>query len=359
MINQGLTICICTYQRAQLLNLLLEDISRQTVLPELIVVVDGCPDGEVIPVLQKMALQSGISFTYLPSNHPNLSYQRYLGWLAAQEISAAYLLYLDDDLRLHQQDAIEKLVGYLQADAQVVGVTSVINFGKMDDIFSSQPALADQQSVRNQAYFFLQWFRSAQKVKPGGLSPTGNRFLPIQNGKCSTVQWLRGGVMLFRMSALTLNCFSADLFALDHIRCGKGEDTILSRRVMQFGKLVYAHDVVIDHPNSDIPKTYPTSAYKLAYATAYSRRFLNDHYRTTRQPYFRDRMALLGSYIGNGLINFGRAFVRPRRYRFAYATGYFVGSMRGLIQKPTAKNMAPQINWWADAGQAFDMKINI
>ena len=43
------------------------------------------------------------------------------------------------------------------------------------------------------------------------------------------VEWLHGGVMAYRKNVLSKDCFSGDLFALDEIRCGKGEKTILSR----------------------------------------------------------------------------------------------------------------------------------
>ena len=158
--------------------------------------------------------------------------------------------------------------------------------------------------------------------------------------------------MAYRLSALQQDCFSADLFSLNHIRCGKGEDTFLSRRVMRNGKLAYVTNAIFEHPNSDLPKTYPISSMRFGYARAYSRRFLNDHYRMDGRPRFADRLALINSYLGNNLINISQALIHPQRYRFAYAWGYFCGSVRGLLQKPTARNLCPDIDWWKDAEEA-------
>jgi len=163
--------------------------------------------------------------------------------------------------------------------------------------------------------------------------------------------------MAYRMSALRQDCFSEDLFALYHIRCGKGEDTFLSRQVLKYGKLVYVKNASFEHPNADTPKTYPVTAFRLGFSSAYSRRFLNDHYRITELPRFLDRMALIKSYLGNNLINFVRAMTHPRRHRWAYAWGYLRGSLRGLLQKPTAHNLTPQINWWQDAEEALQGEV--
>ena len=40
-------------------------------------------------------------------------------------------------------------------------------------------------------------------------------------------------------------------------------------------------------------------------------------------------------------------------YSFLFALGYFVGSVKGLFHKPTAKNLTPKIDWWKDAQEAL------
>jgi GT2 family glycosyltransferase len=356
IVDPEFALCICTYRRVELLRALLLDLQSQTLLPGTIVIVDGDPaSGEVLNILKNISFPDGISIGLVPSNHSNLPYQRYLGWLASQEMDASFLLYLDDDLRLCQEDAIEKLLNYLKSDTSIAGATSEIKFGAMDEFSSSQPALVEHSKSGQNKSFVVHLLGSSRGIPPGGLTPSGHRVAPIKTGKMtiSTVQWLRGGIMFFRLTALRKEAFSEDLFALYHIHCGKGEDVFLSRQVMQFGKLIYAHDVIVEHPNSDLPKTYPISSHNLAYATALSRRFLNDHYIPAQSPRLVHRIQLLKSYMGNLLIYIGKALINPRRYRFAYAFGYGAGAFRGMMQSPTAKKLTPHINWWEDAREAL------
>ena len=159
--------------------------------------------------------------------------------------------------------------------------------------------------------------------------------------------------MAYSMRALSEECFSEDLFALDHIRCGLGEDTFLSRKVRSTGQLLLAFCAQFEHPDDDLPKSYPYQADKLGYASAYSRRLLNDHYRGFNPPRVPDRFALVKSYLGTVCLNWWRAVTGPKRHRFAYAWGYSRGTLRGLLQKPTARNLTPQINWRRDADAAL------
>lgn len=165
--------------------------------------------------------------------------------------------------------------------------------------------------------------------------------------------------MALRMDALTQDCFCTDLFALTHIGCGLGEDTILSRRLVCQGKLILAFNAHYLHPNDDTPKSYPIKPFRFGYATAYSRRLINDNYRGLAPSHLSDRIALVKSYLGTSLFNWSRAIIAPRLYRFAYAWGYTKGAFRGLVQKPTAKALTPHINWWKDADAALSNLVDI
>jgi glycosyltransferase involved in cell wall biosynthesis len=356
----GLSLCICTYKRHELLNDLLRHILEQTIVPQSLIIVDGDPQsGQVLSALQSMDKPHSNCVVFVPSNHPNLSYQRYLGYLAAKELGSSLLLYLDDDLYLSKGSEIEDLLAIFLSAPDYVGATCQILMGDPRKSFIDQPSLLEHLEKKKRISFLIDWFGDAKNTFPGSITPSGNRILPLDSDQpFSQVEWLRGGVMLFRMEALN-DSFSADLFALDHIRCGKGEDIFLARRVLRYGKLMYVNTVTVEHPNFDLPKTYPISAYRLAYATAYSRRFLNDHYRIEQTPTMMDRLALFKTYVGNLFIYFIQAFFHPKAHRFWYAFGYMVGALSGLFQKPTAKKLTPDINWWADARQALANRVLI
>lgn len=348
--RQSLVICIPTYKRPQLLSQLLADLAQQSQQPEAVIIVDGdTGSDDVRDMLQQAALPTDWQLFYLPSNHGNLSYQRYLGWLAAHtHLDADVLLYFDDDLRIKQPDAVEKITAPLFAQT-AVGVTADIVFpGKDPD----QPAAGTPARFKRLRRL-MRALGSGNQTPPGDLSPAGHRKLPENtNADYVPVRWLRGGVMGYRLDALREDCFSDDLFALDHIRCGLGEDTFLSRRVGTRGALLVAFCVAVEHPVT-VVSTYPQQARRLAYARAYSRRFLNDHYRDFDPPQVADRWALLKSYLGVTLSSWLLALLSFKSYAYAYAAGYTLGALRGLMQAPTAHNLTPAIDWWQDATNAL------
>lgn len=355
------SICICTYKRPNLLSLLINDLANQSLVPEQIIIIDGYPSSNsVFKILKENNFLDQIKITYIPSNHGNLAYQRYLGWRVAKENDVNLLLYLDDDLRIYSKDELSILIEPFSWQwEKIVGVTTV-TINKENDILNTSEILLDQFLNKPNKEFFVKNFGSSKKIQPGGLAPSGQRVLPKKSDSgFEFVEWLYGRVMFYSMEALTKDCFSEDLFALDHIRCDLGEDTFLSRQVSQKGQLVLLNDVEIHHPNADLPKCYPIESKKFAYATAYSRRFLNDHYRITEPPHFSDRVALVKSYLGNNLINLMRALSHPAKFRFSYAWGYFIGSIRGIFQKPTAKNLTPDIDWYKDAEEALSKQVII
>ncbi|MDD3580663.1 MAG: glycosyltransferase [Desulfobacca sp.] len=355
-------LCICTYKRPLLLLKLLQDVAAQTHSPEAVIIVDGDPASQgVANLLATMDLSVAWRLWYLPSNHANLSYQRYLGYKAARNLNAEVLLYLDDDLRISQPDALEKVLFPLSWDKEeIFGVTATFQMVG----YSQQTGTAtlwDRQQYNNGGIpLLVRLFGNARKIPPGGLSPAGQRRLPLDQGQdYAPVDWLRGGVMAYSMRALSEDCFSEDLFAMYQLRCGKGEDTFLSRKVRSKGQLLLAFCAQVEHPDDDLPKSYPYQAYRFGYASAYSRRLLNDHYRGFDPPLWKDRFALFKSYLGTTGLNWWRAISGPKKHRFAFAWGYTRGAIRGLVQKPTARNLTPKIDWFRDAEDALHNMIVI
>jgi glycosyltransferase involved in cell wall biosynthesis len=349
-------LCICTYKRPHLLQELIQDVAGQSQWPRAVIIVDGDPASrEVAAMLASLNFPEACRFLYLPSNHANLSYQRYLGYKVAKILNTQILLYLDDDLRIFQADALEKVIAPLTwEENKIVGVTANFQMGG----YSQQPGAAtlwDRQHHNNgRVPILVKLFGTAQKIPPGGLSPAGQRRIPFDQGQdYAKVDWLRGGVMAYSMQALSEECFSEDLFAMYQLRYGKGEDTFLSRKVRSTGQLYLAFCAHFEHPDNDLPSAYPHQAYKFGYASAYSRRLLNDHYRGFDPPLLSDRFALVKSYLGTACLNWWRAVSQPKRHRLAYAWGYSRGALRGLLQKPTARNLTPQINWHQDAEAAL------
>jgi hypothetical protein len=315
-----------------------------------LVIVDGEPgSGEVREALGATRLPPEWKIVYVPSSHANLAYQRYLGWRAAA--GCEWLLYLDDDLRLPSHTALEKVLTPLGwSDSNVVAVTAELKGPEHGEGRDGKPS--------GLTAWLVERFGSGRRVPAGALAPSGHRRAPIYRGQeYEKVEWLRGGVMGFRMSALGQECFSDSLFAVTHANCGLGEDTFLGRRLCTKGQIMLAFNTGIEHPNADSPKAYPSDPFRFGRALAYSRRFLNDYYRGFEPPRLADRFALLKSYAGNLMLAYFRGCASFRRDHWRYAWGYTVGVMLGLARKPTARTLTPHIDWWADAEKALAQAV--
>jgi GT2 family glycosyltransferase len=342
----GYCLCIPTYKRPQTLINLLDSLQDQSIKLNTLAIVDGDPSSNIILSLLKTRLHSLTydNVLYIPSNHANLPYQRYLGWKVAKQLLHKYLVYLDDDLIPAQEDSLENLLSSLQQANGIIAVTAHILY--------SLPKNHNNESN------LVKMMGDARAYKAGSITPSGNR-IPIEfieGTKYMSVDYLSGGGMAFFVDVVTDDIFSPDLFAMYEKKIGKGEDTILSLRLKNFGNFLYAVNATFKHPENEAV-AYPTHGLKKGFAIAYSRRLINDNYRGIDLPSWKDRAALLKSYFGNTILNTVRLIQNPNIIQFSFALGYLVGALRGLFQKPTAKNLTPEIDWWSDAEKAIAQQV--
>lgn len=354
-----ISVGICTYKRPNLLNLIIKDLVSQNISPNHLIIVDGDPSsGEVRQLLVSSDLHSHFQVFYVPSNHGNLAYQRYLVWCVARQVESEVLIYFDDDQRIFDVNVIKWLSSPLSSENN-----DIVGVGCYSRVPSEghDPAM-DHLMKQKQSNQVIRRFGSRSKLdlKPGQLTPIGHRVALIDNGEDYVeTTWLQGRIMAYRMSAFSQETFSDNLFALDHIRCGLGEDTFLSRRVGAKGKLLYTFKVAVEHPNADTPKSYPYEAYKYAYAAAYSRRFQNDYFRIYESPKLQDRWYLFRSYIGNVALRWLTWILKPTNLNLALARGTTLGSVHGITRPPTAQRLTPDIDWWGDAEAALEKIVTI
>jgi glycosyltransferase involved in cell wall biosynthesis len=348
MLLKELAVAIPTYKRVPILNELLTDLLRQTLLPSEIIIVDGYPESrEVESLLSQFQFPSGLLVQYIPSNHPNAPYQRFLGSCSAT--NCKWLIFIDDDIRIKQTDVIEKIIAPFMWDHRfVVGISPKI-------VFPSRKTPPQNHPKRK----YMKFMHSSYRLSPGGLTPSGDRVPLIETTQdYDCVEWLRGGVMAYRKNILSKEIYSEDAFALSQIRCGLGaDDTFLSHSVGQYGELLQANCVTVEHPDVEASKIFSSNTKQLGYARAYSRRFLNDHYRLTDTPRFSDRLALVRSYLWSFLLNWISALGSFSGSKFAYAWGYTLGIFRALLQRPAARNLTPNIDWQTEAERALAKRV--
>ena len=335
--RRGLALCIPTYRRAHLADRLLTDLTTQELRPSRVIVVDGDPaSGDVARMLEGRTAADPWTLHHVPSSHANLPYQRYLGWRIANELGCEALLYLDDDLRVSDRAALAGLLQVLHRESGCVGVTARIDFPRRTRVAERDGLLVRQLG-------------QARHLSPGGLTPAGQRAATATTTGVAPVEWLRGGVMLYRMESLDEACFSPHLFALFERGLGGAEDTVLSRRALAHGSLREATDVAFLHPDEDASRSWPADPFRLGRATAFSRRLVNDVYRYPCQPTPADRRSLFGSLLGGTAMAWARALGSPSRRGLKYALGYSSGVARAVWTAPRAERLTPAIDWRADA----------
>ena len=350
--SNNVFVCICTYKRPFLLQQLIDDLLTQTAKINRLIIVDGDPSSEqVIGVLREC---DNLSFVYIPSNHANVSFQRYLGWKVAKKSNAEILLYLDDDMRITQKDAVELLLHPLTVDDEkIVGTTAPITFPTISVEVSGPKTLKNRflSSIKT-----LSW---NNKAIPGSLTATGVRIPPVEFSPegYGRVNWAYGGVMAFKMSKLGSDSFLEDSFALHHIGCGLGEDTLISHIASKNGHILLIRSAEFLHPNADESKAYSREPYKYGYATAYSRRLINDHY--LGGSIFSNRLFLFRSYFSNSVVNLLSFITTLDSKSLKYSVGYLFGALRGLFQKPVASRLTPEIDWWSEAEVALSKQVGI
>ena len=345
-VKANLAVCVPTYRRPLLLRRLLDDLSRQTVLPEQLIVVDGDSDPTDVRGMLEDGAWAFPYVCYVPSNHANLPFQRYVGRLAARGFEQ--LVYLDDDLCLPRRSVLAELLWPLDATGHgVTAVTGQVHFTLKG---GSESRRATNVHGGKQVGWMARRFGASRRLAAGALSPVGCRKeTRPEVGAYSFVEWLRGGVMAFSVDALTEDCFSADVFAAYERRLGRGEDTVLARRVGQSGRIVVAHGARVEHPEDDLPQAYPVRGFRSGHALAFSRRLINDNYRGLDPPTWADRFALGRHYLWMNLSNLVRVCGHPSRSSVSFGSGYAWGTLQGLFRGPRAERLAPGIDWRADA----------
>ena len=345
LFQEKFAVVIPTFKRVHLLKNLLTDLLGQTILPAELIVVDGDPASEEVKTaLQQLQFIPGITINYISSLHGNAPFQRYLGVCQLRE--SEFVVFVDDDIKFFDSMFFEKLLmPFMWGERYIVGVSPIIDFPNRN-----VPTPKKHTNFRG---------KSIWKTKPGEITPLGDRIEPQNFGEDYTpVHWLRGGVMAYRLSELKPAIYNEDVFSLSYIRCGLGvDDTFLSREVGTKGELLLAFCAHAIHPDVDESKAYPVDAFRLAYARAYSRRFINDHFRVGRHPLLKDRAVLVISLLGNAFLSWIKALKKTTRLNFQYALGYTIGALRAFFQKPTAKALAPGINWRNDAKKSLSQSV--
>ncbi len=247
---QTLDAIICTYNRAEKVNQLVEQLLQTTPAPRQIIVVDSSDNDNEI-------LMQNSQVKYLKSDRKSQPYQRYLG---AINSDAEVLVFFDDDVKILINTLFDKVQeGF--SNNEVVGVSLGIFYENGIELNKSTNSNKNKEN------------------NSGKISWLG-RTTGLPN-KDMIVEYFPGPIMAFRRR-IVFELFDEYLFTIFEKRIAMGEDKVISMRASQFGKLIYfgANDYLYHPPE---PSTYFDNEINFIAKTTFSRLWINKVYAKVRK----------------------------------------------------------------------------
>jgi glycosyltransferase involved in cell wall biosynthesis len=255
-----LDIVITTYNRSQKMNELVSSILHiKNSCIGGIVVVDSSDQED--PILTKSD-----TVVYLRSSHKNQPFQRYLG---VKKCTSAYVLFLDDDMEILDQDCFEHICKAFR-DHDVAGFALKFEDKHVNTGLATVPKSTLFKRI-NMLKRFKNWFTGYPTLKDGKFGLCGNRGKQPVNG--GYTEYVSGGAFAAKREAL-FNNFNFQLFDLFEEKIGMGEDAIIGYGLHKEGGVVYLPECWFLH-NDQRDSTYTTDLRAYAERVLYSRYYLS------------------------------------------------------------------------------------
>jgi glycosyltransferase involved in cell wall biosynthesis len=233
-------VIIATYNRQDSLHILIDNIKKCNTKPDKIIVVDASSK-------QDLMLQNQPDIVYIHSTYANQPYQRYVGFLSA---TSPILVYFDDDMRITDNGAFDKLL-QLFDDTNTVAVQPSFDYPHtfMDEKLPRSKFVSTGKSIKSKIIKLLKTFSGTPCLQEGQYW-----FCAIK-GKLPTsikpINWFLGPVFIVKREVMYKN-FNFQLFDLYSMHLGKGEDAVTGFTVAQQGDILYYPYPMFCHdPNYD------------------------------------------------------------------------------------------------------------
>jgi len=224
-ILKELNLIICTYNREEELNRLLCRLDNLSYIPSLILVVNG---GSPLTVFQTTFL----NVEYLVSK-PGLTLQRNLG-IEKLEQGCEFVSFIDDDAFPISPNYFKKIVDFLKEHKEVAGVSPTIQQNKgwnFSMLLSKIPFLRGKILING-----INLPNNMQTKNKGNFieCPTKPEFY--------ITSWLPGCAFTLRKASLSRN-----LFDIERLGYGEGEDVDVSLRIKKKGALAILFNSIVFH----------------------------------------------------------------------------------------------------------------
>lgn len=203
---------------------------------------------------------------HITTSHKNQPYQRFLGYFAS---NADYVIFLDDDMEIHNHELFGKTLDFFKEEGTVA---LAYNFSERHIETSLSKVPGTVFGKRNKA---LRKAKSFITCYPnpgvGRYGLCGTRGPKPNDGQYNEL--IGGGAFVAKREALYRN-FNYQLFDLYENNLGKGEDGILGYTIATQGKMGFSNDLYLVH-NDQQDSTYTSDIFKFARRVAYSRLYLS------------------------------------------------------------------------------------
>jgi glycosyltransferase involved in cell wall biosynthesis len=251
-------VIIATYNRfekAKRLALDLLKISNQLI--NQIIIVDSS-DTQTVQSFHKQ-------IHHVITLHKNQPLQRYIGYKKA---TADYLLFLDDDMEIADNDCLEKLSNTFSE--QYVGIAIHFN-DKHQDTSLNQIAKSAFNKNNSSIGRFINWLSAYPNLSDGIFGLCGVRGKqPSLGGR---TEFVSGGAFAAKRSDLYKN-FNFELFDLYKKKLGKGEDAIIGFTLSKQGGIYYHPDLMFYH-NDQKDSSYSIDQFSFSRRVTFSRKYLS------------------------------------------------------------------------------------
>jgi GT2 family glycosyltransferase len=220
-------VIICTKNRANDLDITLNSIFLQTLLPDILLIVDDSNNDATHQLIKKYSFPSKTALMYLhpiPSNS-GLPAARNYGIKNVRE-STDIIVFLDDDVTLDPH-YFESIIEQFLASPQVAGVGGFIIEGYHNRQWYEKPILAVigflVPSLVPASLFDFRVTKTGQPLRP----------LYMQYSKnFENAEWLSGCNMAYRISVFK----EGNVFDENFVRYAHGEDILFSHQLYKKGE---------------------------------------------------------------------------------------------------------------------------
>jgi len=323
------SLVIATYNRPVSVAKLVSEINSCDAAPCQIIVIDSSDeinkDLSISPIV-----------TYARSSHKNQPYQRYLGYLLANQ---EWIIYMDDDLEFIDKDFFTDISLKINS-TEIVGISVGIDY---------QSIIQEKIKVSyNSSLFF---FKIINYLSGVPARDTGKVYLAGMVGalpkKEGVVQYFNGPLMVLKKELLA-DCFDFVLFSLFERKLAMGEDKAISMSIGLKNNLLYLPKQYFKHP--PIASHYFSDIKSFQKKVSYSRLYLSLIY--TKKNKSNMILPYLHYYyfsVWRILISTFRVLVKPSMQNLQLLSGIIEGVMLTLTLPFTVTAITPMIDWKEEA----------